>query len=142
MTGSVLGMHNFFTKSNGYNNFIKHYTKLLRNEIDAVIIGSEMRGLTSVYDDGTKTYPAVEEFCNLAGEIRQIVKTGTKLVYAGDWSEYHHDAFGNYNLDNLWSCKDIDYIGIDAYFPLTARMRLPGPAAQPTLVSTHRLLLL
>ena len=119
MTGSASEMHNFFTKEDGYNHFVKHYTELLKNEIDAVIIGSEMKGLTSVYNKETKTYPAVDEFCNLASEIKKIVKKNTKLVYAADWSEYHHDALGNYNLDDLWTCKNIDYIGIDAYFPLT-----------------------
>ena len=36
-----------------------------------------------------------------------------------DWSEYHHTAGGWYNLDPLWASPNIDFIGIDAYFPLT-----------------------
>ena len=119
MKGSANKIHNFFVKNNGYNHFIKHYVKLLSNEIDAVIIGTEMKGLTSVFDDINKTYPAVDEFCNLANEVRNMVKNGVKITYAADWSEYHHNDFGIYNLDKLWACQNIDYIGIDAYFPLT-----------------------
>lgn len=36
-----------------------------------------------------------------------------------DWSEYHHTDGGWYNLDPLWASSNIDFIGIDAYFPLT-----------------------
>lgn len=119
ITGSANEIHNFFVKQDGYNNFIKHYVNLLKDDIDAVIIGSEMKGLTSVYNEEKDSYPAVDELCNLATEIRKMIRSDTKITYAADWSEYHHDDFGNYNLDKLWACKDIDYIGIDAYFPLT-----------------------
>lgn len=119
ITGTANKISNFFTKSDGYNNFIKHYVSLLKDDIDAVIIGSEMKGLTSIYDEINKTYPAVNEFCNLAGEIKQLVNDGTKITYAADWSEYHHNDRSEYNLDKLWANDNIDYIGIDAYFPLT-----------------------
>ncbi len=119
ITGSADKIHDFFVKKDGYNNFIKHYVNLLNDQIDAVIIGSEMKGLTSVRNEENKNYPAVDEFCNLADEIRNIIKPNVKITYAADWSEYHHDNFGIYNLDKLWACKNIDYIGIDAYFPLT-----------------------
>ena len=119
ITGSAAKIHDFFTKDDGYNNFIKHYANLLKDDIDAIIIGSEMKGLTAVYDEINKNYPAVDEFCNLANEIRNIVGMETKITYAADWSEYHHDTLGNYNLDKLWANENIDYIGIDAYFPLT-----------------------
>ena len=112
-------IHNFFIKEDGYNNFIKHYVNLLKDDIDSVIIGSEMKKLTNFYDEINNTYPAVDEFCNLANEIRQIVKNGTIITYASDWSEYHHNDRGDYNLDKLWACSNIDVIGIDAYFPLS-----------------------
>ncbi len=41
------------------------------------------------------------------------------ITYAADWSEYHHTDGGWYNLDELWSSRAIDVIGIDAYFPIT-----------------------
>lgn len=119
ISGSAGGIHDFFTKDDGYNNFVKHYANLLKDDIDAIIIGSEMKGLTGVYDKEMDNYPAVDEFCNLADEIRNIVGNDVKITYAADWSEYHHDQLGNYNLDKLWANKNIDYIGIDAYFPLS-----------------------
>ena len=112
-------INNFFTKQSGYNNFIKHYATLLKDDIDAIIIGSEMIGLTSVFDEENNTYPAVDEFCNLASEIKNIVNSNTKITYTADWSEYHHNNRGDYNLDKLWANENIDFIGIDAYFPLT-----------------------
>ena len=118
ITGSAESISNFFTKQNGYNNYIKHYVNLLKDNIDAVIIASEMKGLTKVKGaDGN--YPAVDELCNLSSTIKTIVNSNTKVIYAADWSEYHHNDEGVYNLDKLWAHKDIDCIGIDAYFPLT-----------------------
>nr|WP_284525157.1 glycoside hydrolase TIM-barrel-like domain-containing protein [Orientia tsutsugamushi] len=44
------------------------------------------------------------------------------VSYAADWSEYHHIDTNDgyyYHLDPLWACDTIDFVGIDAYFPLT-----------------------
>lgn len=113
----------FFTQTNGYNRFIRHYAQLniggvyLKNTIDAFVIGSEMVGLTS-YDSGGHTYPAVTQFKTLAANV-QTDLGGTPLVgYAADWSEYHSTG-GYYNMDPLWTDANIDFIGIDAYFPIT-----------------------
>ena len=43
------------------------------------------------------------------------------IIYAADWSEYHHEHNGWYHMDELWACNGIDFIGIDAYFPLTEK---------------------
>lgn len=44
--------------------------------------------------------------------------SSVKVSYAANWSEYHHDPnTGIYHLDPLWSVAD--FVGIDAYFPLT-----------------------
>ncbi|MCP5377672.1 MAG: glycoside hydrolase TIM-barrel-like domain-containing protein [Rickettsiaceae bacterium] len=51
--------------------------------------------------------------------VKTIVGQGVLVSYAADWSEYHHTQGGWYNLDPLWSSQAIDFIGIDAYFPLT-----------------------
>ena len=118
MTGSANKINTFFTKTNGYNQFIKHYANLLKDDIDAIIIGSEMKGLTSV-KASNGTYPAVDCFCNLAQEIKGIVGNRVITTYAGDWSEYHHNDYGEYNMDKLWACEYLDRIGIDAYFPLS-----------------------
>lgn len=113
----------FFTQTNGYNRFIRHYAQLniggvyLKNNIDAFIIGSEMVGLTG-YDSGSHTYPAVTAFKTLAANV-QTDLGGTPLVgYAADWSEYHSTG-GWYNMDPLWTDANIDFVGIDAYFPIT-----------------------
>ncbi len=43
---------------------------------------------------------------------------GTDITYAADWSEYH-STDGWFNLDPLWASPNIDFVGIDSYFPLT-----------------------
>jgi hypothetical protein len=117
VTGSASDVTSFFTKTNGYNAFINHYANLVKGDVDAFIIGSELIGLTKVQamDD---SFPAVDELVSLAASVKATV--GDVLVtYGADWSEYHHDANGWYNLDPLWASPDIDMVGIDAYFPLT-----------------------
>jgi hypothetical protein len=98
--------------------FIRHYANLTKGKVDAFVIGSEMIGLTSI-NDGNNNFPAVEKFCERANEVRQIMGQGIKLTYAADWSEYHHTSGGFYNIDKLWANENIDFIGIDAYMPLT-----------------------
>ena len=118
ITGKANDVYSFFNKTDGYNNFIKHYVNLLNGYIDSVIIASEMVGMTKIVDENGN-YPSVNEICNLATSIKSMVGDNVKIIYAGDWSEYHHDGRGYYNLDKIWACNAVDYIGIDAYFPLT-----------------------
>ncbi len=118
ITGSPSGINNFFHSPEGYNNFIIHYAKLVKDKVDAFIIGSEMIGLTKIKDKDNK-YPAVDALIDLARQVKDIVGDKVKVTYAADWSEYHHTDGGWYNLDPLWACDYIDFIGIDAYFPLT-----------------------
>ncbi len=117
MTAAAEDIANFFTRSWGYNQFIMHYANLMKDRVDAFVIGSEMKGLTQVNDDGE--FPAVDEFVSLAASVKTAMP-GTKITYAADWSEYHSTS-GWYNMDKLWASDDIDFIGIDAYFPLTDR---------------------
>jgi hypothetical protein len=105
----------FFAK---YRNFILHYSNLLKGNLDSIIIGSEMVGLTK-FRDVDNSFPAVKKFCELARDVRGVVGKDVKITYAADWSEYHHTDGGWYNLDELWADENIDLIGIDAYFPLT-----------------------
>ena len=118
LTGSPANVHNFFTKSIDYNNFINHYAGLVAGKVDGFIIGSELVGLTKLTDT-TGNYPAVNELVSLAASVKSTLGSGVKVTYAADWSEYHHTAGGWYNLDPLWASSNIDVIGIDAYFPLT-----------------------
>jgi hypothetical protein len=82
-----------------YRNFILDYAKMAQ-EVDAEMfcIGTEL-----------------EQFINhrpkfwkkLIGEIRTVYKG--KLTYAANWDEYKRFPF--------W--RDLDYIGVDAYFPVS-----------------------
>ena len=118
VTGSSSDTSNFFTKTNGYNAFINHYANLVVGKVDAFVIGSELIGLTSVQDIDD-SFPAVDELISLAATVKSTLGGGVKVTYAADWSEYHHEVNGWYNLDPLWASANIDFIGIDAYFPLT-----------------------
>ena len=118
VTGSTSEVADFFTRANGYNDFIEHYANLVDGKVDAFCIGSELKGLTKVTDT-PGVYPAVDELIGLAATVKGILGGGVKVTYAADWSEYHHTDGGWYNMDPLWASPDIDVIGIDAYFPLT-----------------------
>jgi hypothetical protein len=118
LTGNATSIKDFFNKDNGYNNFILHYANLAKGKIDAFIIGSELIGLTKI-KDSNNNFPAVNELIALAIKVKKILGNEVKIIYAADWSEYHHTDSGWYNLDPLWACDAIDIIGIDAYFPLT-----------------------
>jgi hypothetical protein len=118
VTGSAGDVVSFFTKTNGYNAFINHYANLSVGKVDAFVIGSELIGLTSV-QDVDDSFPAVDELVSLAASVKTTLGASVKVTYAADWSEYHHESGGWYNLDPLWASPNIDVIGIDAYFPLT-----------------------
>lgn len=117
-------IYHFFTKKNGYNEFILHYAHLLKGKVNAFIIGSEMQDLTQSIDDrynypDPKRYPAVLELINLAKEVKSILGPNVIITYAANWGEYHHDRNGFHHLDPLWSSQYIDVVGIDAYLPIT-----------------------
>lgn len=87
---------------------------------NGLLIGSEMRGLTTTRDAAGQ-FPAVDAFRALAAECRAIVGPGVKLSYAADWSEYSGWRAGAevaFHLDPLWADPNIDYVGIDWYPPL------------------------
>lgn len=118
LTCSPDQVKDFFRKESGYNDFILHYANLVKDHVDAFVIGSEMIGLTKI-KDSKNNFPAVDELISLAEKVKSIVGSKVIVTYAADWSEYHHTDGGWYNLDPLWSCPAIDVIGIDAYFPAT-----------------------
>ena len=114
---------NWFTKVNGYNEWILHYANLsvegiaLKDNVDKFVIGSEMRGITQ-YSPVTGSYPGVDNFIALATSVKTAVGSGVEVGYAADWSEYH-SVNGWFNMDPLWMHSSIDFIGIDYYMPLT-----------------------
>jgi hypothetical protein len=109
----------------GLRRMLLHYAKLaqLAGGVDGFILGSELRGLTTVRD-GTSSYPAVTALKSLAAQVRALLGPTTKLGYAADWSEYFghqpNDASGDvwFHLDPLWSDANIDFVGVDFYPPM------------------------
>ncbi len=108
-----------------WRRFILHYAHLAAaaGGVDAFLIGSEMRALTTVRsDDG---YPFVDAQVALAADVRSVLGEACALSYAADWSEFasHRPDDGSgditFHLDPLWSSPDIDFLGIDFYAPLT-----------------------
>jgi hypothetical protein len=118
ITGTSTEIDKFFNGVEGYNKFILHYANLVKNKVDAFLIGSEMIGLTKIRDNNNQ-FPAVNALLDLAKQVKKIMGDKVKISYGADWSEYHHTDDGWYNLDKLWACDYIDFVGIDAYFPLT-----------------------
>ena len=105
---------------------ILHYAYLCKaaGGVDAFLIGSELRGLTTARS-GVATYPFVTALMQLAADVKSVLGAGTKVVYGADWSEYFghqpQDGSGDvrFHLDPLWASSSIDAIGIDAYWPLS-----------------------
>ncbi|MGN6550644.1 MAG: baseplate multidomain protein megatron [Pararhizobium sp.] len=110
----------------GLRRMVLHYAHLCAaaGGVDALLIGNEMRGLTTIRS-GASTYPAVLAFRDLAADVRSILGAETEISYAADWSEYfgHQPADGSgdvyFHLDPLWADPQIDFIGIDNYMPLS-----------------------
>jgi hypothetical protein len=109
----------------GLRRMLLHYAKLaqLAGGVDGFILGSELRGLTTVRD-GASSYPAVTALKTLASQVRSVLGPATQLGYAADWSEYfgHQPGDGSgdvhFHLDPLWSDANIDFVGIDFYPPM------------------------
>lgn len=120
ISGLPEDVEEFFNQEQGYNNFILHYANLTKGLVDAFIIGSELKKITSI-TDGKGNFPAVGELVKLARKVKEILGENVKITYAADWSEYHHTEGGWHHLDPLWADDAIDVIGIDAYFPLTCQ---------------------
>ena len=82
-----------------YENFILTYAKLAEEtEVDILCIGTELEKFVANRPD---------YWCDLIQKIRDVYKG--KLTYAANWDEYKRTPF--------WDL--LDYIGIDAYFPLS-----------------------
>lgn len=119
-TGDATAQVNAFLP--GYRAMILHYAGLAvaAGGVDTLMVGSEMVGLSTVRGAGN-SFPFVSALVDLAGDVRTIVGSGTKLSYAADWSEYSGCQPGGekfFHLDPLWSSDDIDAVGIDCYMPL------------------------
>lgn len=99
----------------GYRRMILHYAHLCAaaGGVDAFLIGSELRGLTTIRD-GATSYPAVAALKQLAADVANLVTISTGLYpvpadfsdlglvgYPGDWPS------GVINSEALaWECWD------------------------------------
>ncbi len=92
--------------------------------VDGFLIGSELRGLTTLRSDAS-TYPAVQSLRELAARCRAELGPSCRIGYGADWSEWSAHAPGDgsgdlfFHLDPLWADPNLDFIGIDFYPPLS-----------------------
>ena len=125
-----------------YRAFILHYAHMCVDAggVDAFLLGSELRGVTRAL--GTNGYVAPPALRRLAQDVRAIVGPKVKLSYSADWSEYgalSRDGGQtlHFPLDVLWAAPEIDFIGIDAYFPFSDWRDGEGHADQALSASIY-----
>ncbi|MEJ5084474.1 glycoside hydrolase/phage tail family protein [Brucella pseudogrignonensis] len=110
----------------GYRRFLNHCASLAiqADGVDAFLLGSELRGLTSIRQS-RDSFPFVTHLCTLAAEMRTKLGQSCRISYGADWTEYFgyqaQDGTGDlfFNLDALWAHPAINAIGIDNYMPLS-----------------------
>lgn len=83
-----------------YRTFILHYARLAEEE------GIEILAIATELTNPVKKRPAFWK--TLAREIRQVY--AGELTYAANW-------YQDFDRTDIWS--ELDYIGVNAYFPLT-----------------------
>lgn len=86
-----------------YRAFIVHYAELARaHDVEMFCVGTELNSVTE------KQYTAY--WVSIIGDIRRIF--GAEVTYAANW--WPDSAW-----QDLGFLKELDYLGIDTYFPLT-----------------------
>ncbi len=91
--------------------------------VEAFVLASELIGLTRVRGAGAVN-PAVAALKALAGDVRSMVGSATRLTYGADWTEYGDEVRSGgtdvrFPLDPLWADPAIDAVAIDWYPPVT-----------------------
>lgn len=107
-----------------FRRMILHYARLcaMAGGVDAFLIGSELRGLTTLRREANQ-FPFVAALSALAAEVKAILPKA-QVSYGADWTEYYgyqpgdgsRDVF--FHLDPLWSLPQVGFIGINNYMPL------------------------
>ena len=91
-----------------YEKMILHYADIAcESKVEIFVVGTELKSMSGA--DYTKCWQ------ELIGKVRQ--RYCNRLTYAANWSDYDQIGFWN----------DLDYVGIDAYFPLSD---LPAPSLE------------
>jgi hypothetical protein len=115
---------NFTAYLTAYTNMYRHYIDLFSQSSDAIpwiiYLGYGMRDITGC------NVPAflvqfVQTLCALANYAKTKL-VNTKLTYAADLDEYYYPYGVNSNLNNLdplWTCPDLDYVGVNWFAPLS-----------------------
>ena len=81
-----------------YEKFIIHYARIAKKlKVEILCVGTELAFTTQ----------RVDQWREIISEVRKVYPG--KIVYAANWD----------NFKNIEFWDDLDYIGIDAYFPLT-----------------------
>ncbi|KST68505.1 glycoside hydrolase family 113 [Mastigocoleus testarum] len=84
-----------------YKDLILDYAKLAqKHDAKALVIGTELVKLTGEADK--------DAWLDIIKEVRQVYDG--KLTYAANWD----------NIENISFAEGLDFVGVDAYFPLTA----------------------
>ncbi|MCW1840618.1 baseplate multidomain protein megatron [Prosthecomicrobium hirschii] len=120
-----------------FRRMILHYARLaaIAGGVDTFLIGSELRGLSTVRS-APGTYPFVAALTALAADVKAVLGSATAVSYGADWSEWfgHQPADGSgdvhFHLDPFWASPDVDFVGIDAYWPLADWRHGGGPDAE------------
>ncbi len=109
----------------GYRRMVLHYAHLAAaaGGVAAFLIGDDLAGLTLVRDEAG-AFPAVEALRALAADVRTILGAQCQVGYAADTSEaMGYTPTGTqdrlFPLDALWAAPDVDFVGINARFPLS-----------------------
>ena len=96
--GDIIASDNWFKN---YKDYMLYYAKLSEeHNVEMFCIGTEFVNITI-----SKWY---DQWLDIINAVRSVYEG--PLSYSANWNEYEDVPF--------W--KDLDYIGIDAYFPLTA----------------------
>ncbi|MDE2363137.1 MAG: glycoside hydrolase/phage tail family protein [Hyphomicrobiales bacterium] len=108
-----------------YRRFILHCAALCQQAggVDAFLVGSELVGLTRVRS-ASGVYPAAQALAQLAADVKATLGPTTKVSYSADWTEYGaHVLDGGaevrFPLDLVWGSASVDFVGVDAYWPLS-----------------------
>lgn len=109
-----------------FRRMILHYAHLaeVAGGVEAFLLGSEFVALNAVRGPD-RSHPFVAALVDLAADVRTVLRASTRVSYGADWSEWNgfQPADGSddvtFHLDPLWTSPDVDFVGIDAYFPLS-----------------------
>jgi hypothetical protein len=108
-----------------YRRFVLHCADLCvqAGGVDAFLVGSELVALTRVRSS-PGVYPAAQALAALAADVKTKLGGAAKISYAADWTEYGAHVLGGgaevrFPLDVVWSSPAVDFVGLDAYWPLS-----------------------